>query len=213
MNSSVAFWPSAAFAEVRAVLTTIPSCAVIVQPAWSFGIPSTSTRHMRQAPTARPEPRLVAEDRDLDPGRERRLDEARALRHLDLAPSIVTRDELGARAHDAVSLRRGSASVCACWSTGREEAASSDDSPPNGQPPWSMCAWNSSRNLSRSSRPASRPRRRAGTGTCRGSGRRRRAAGRARPASRVPSSIARRICTIQRVPSRHGVHLPHDSCM
>ena len=31
-------------------------------------------------------------------------------------------------------------------------------------------------------------------------------------AARGPSSIARRICTIQRVPSRHGVHLPHDSC-
>ena len=28
-----------------------------------------------------------------------------------------------------------------------------------------------------------------------------------------PASILWRICTIQRVPSRHGVHLPHDSCM
>ena len=54
MNSSVAFWPSAAFSEVRAVFTTIPSCAVSVQPAWSFGIPSTSMRHMRQAPTGGP---------------------------------------------------------------------------------------------------------------------------------------------------------------
>ncbi len=54
MNSSVPCWPSAAFSDVAAVFTTIPSCAVIVQPAWSFGIPSTSTRHMRQAPTAGP---------------------------------------------------------------------------------------------------------------------------------------------------------------
>jgi hypothetical protein len=54
MNSSVAFWPCAALAEVCAVFTTIPSCAVSVQPAWSFGIPSTSTRHMRHAPTGGP---------------------------------------------------------------------------------------------------------------------------------------------------------------
>jgi hypothetical protein len=54
MNSSVAFWPSAAFAEVWAVWILSPSCAVIVQPVWSFGMPSTSTRHMRQAPTAGP---------------------------------------------------------------------------------------------------------------------------------------------------------------
>jgi hypothetical protein len=29
----------------------------------------------------------------------------------------------------------------------------------------------------------------------------------------VPASIDSRICTIQRVPTRHGVHLPHDSCI
>ena len=38
----------------RGACTTMPSCAVSVQPAWSFGIPSTSTRHMRQAPTGGP---------------------------------------------------------------------------------------------------------------------------------------------------------------
>ena len=54
MNSSVEFWPTAAFCEEAAVFTTSPSWADIVQPAWSFGIPSTSTRHMRQAPTAAP---------------------------------------------------------------------------------------------------------------------------------------------------------------
>ncbi len=54
MNSSVASCPSAAFAEVCAVRTAIPSWAVSVQAAWSFGIPSISQRHMRQAPTAGP---------------------------------------------------------------------------------------------------------------------------------------------------------------
>ena len=49
-----AFCPSAARSDVAAVRTTIPSCAVSVQPAWSFGSPSTSTKHMRQAPTAGP---------------------------------------------------------------------------------------------------------------------------------------------------------------
>ena len=42
------------FSEVCAVRTAIPSCAVSVQPAWSFGIPSISTRHMRHAPIAGP---------------------------------------------------------------------------------------------------------------------------------------------------------------
>ena len=54
MNSSVAFCPSAALSDVRAVRTTIPSAAVSVQAAWSFGTPSISTRHMRQAPTGAP---------------------------------------------------------------------------------------------------------------------------------------------------------------
>ena len=85
MNSSVASWPSAAFAEVAAVRTTIPSVAVSVQPACSFGIPSISTRHMRQAPMGGAEPGLVAEHGDLDPGRERRLDEPAVRRHLDRA--------------------------------------------------------------------------------------------------------------------------------
>ena len=54
MNSSTACWPSAAFALVCAVRSSRPSCAVSVHAAWSFGIPSTSQRHMRQAPTAGP---------------------------------------------------------------------------------------------------------------------------------------------------------------
>ena len=54
MNSSVEFCPSAALADVRAVRTTMPSCAVSVQPAWSFGMPSISTRHMRHAPIGSP---------------------------------------------------------------------------------------------------------------------------------------------------------------
>ena len=76
MNSSVAFWPLGAFSEVRAVFTTMPSVAVVVQAAWSFGIPSISTRHMRQAPMRLAEPRLVTEHGNLDAGGERRLDEA-----------------------------------------------------------------------------------------------------------------------------------------
>ena len=32
----------------------MPSVAVIVQPACSFGMPSISTRHMRQAPMGAP---------------------------------------------------------------------------------------------------------------------------------------------------------------
>ena len=43
----------------------------------------------------RPEPRLVTEDRDLDPGRRGRLDEPGALRHLDLAVVDHDLDELG----------------------------------------------------------------------------------------------------------------------
>jgi hypothetical protein len=54
MNSSVPCWPSAARGDVAAVRTIIPSCAVRVQPAWSFGSPSISTRHMRHAPTGGP---------------------------------------------------------------------------------------------------------------------------------------------------------------
>ena len=54
MNSSVELWPSAASFEVCAVFTTMPSVAVSVQPACSLGMPSTSTRHMRHAPTGAP---------------------------------------------------------------------------------------------------------------------------------------------------------------
>ncbi len=54
MNSSVPFCPTDAFSDVRAVLTTIPSDAVVVHAVWSFGIPSISTRHMRHAPMPSP---------------------------------------------------------------------------------------------------------------------------------------------------------------
>ena len=54
MNSRIAFWPSEAFSLVAAVLRTSPSVAVSVQAAWSFGSPSTSQRHIRQAPTGGP---------------------------------------------------------------------------------------------------------------------------------------------------------------
>jgi hypothetical protein len=48
-NSIVAFWASFVFAEP--VLTTMPSLIGVVQAAWIFGIPSTSTRHIRHWPT------------------------------------------------------------------------------------------------------------------------------------------------------------------
>ena len=54
MNSSTACWPSAALALVCAVRSAMPSWAVSVHAAWSFGMPSTSQRHMRQAPTGAP---------------------------------------------------------------------------------------------------------------------------------------------------------------
>ena len=51
----------------------------------------------------RPEPRLVTEDGDLDPGRERGLDHPGALGDGDLAPVDRDRDELG-RAHAGTSI-------------------------------------------------------------------------------------------------------------
>ncbi len=54
MNSSVASWPSAAFADVALVEITMPGATVSVHAACSFGTPSISTRHMRQAPTGGP---------------------------------------------------------------------------------------------------------------------------------------------------------------
>src|SRR5262249_17848821 len=64
----------------------------------------------------RPEPRFVAEDRNLDPGVERRLDEPDSLRHLDLDVVDGDRDELGlvaVRAH-AVTTANGF-STTAWW--------------------------------------------------------------------------------------------------
>ena len=36
------------------VWTTMPSLTAVEQAVWSLGIPSISTRHMRQAPTGAP---------------------------------------------------------------------------------------------------------------------------------------------------------------
>jgi hypothetical protein len=55
MNSSVAFWASAATADVSAVRTSIPSAACSVHAACGFGGPGViSHRHMRHAPTGAP---------------------------------------------------------------------------------------------------------------------------------------------------------------
>ena len=44
----------ASFTRAVCVCTTIPSFTAMEQPVWSLGMPSTSTRHMRHAPTGWP---------------------------------------------------------------------------------------------------------------------------------------------------------------
>ena len=51
-NSTIAF--CAFFTRSDWVITTIPSLTGVEHAVWSFGIPSTSTRHIRQAPTGFP---------------------------------------------------------------------------------------------------------------------------------------------------------------
>ena len=51
-NSTTARWASCT--RSVCVCTTIPSLTGVEQPVCSFGIPSISTRHMRQAPTGWP---------------------------------------------------------------------------------------------------------------------------------------------------------------
>ena len=51
-NSTTAFW--ACFTRSVWVWTTIPSLTGVEQEVWSFGMPSTSTMHMRHAPTGAP---------------------------------------------------------------------------------------------------------------------------------------------------------------
>src|SRR6188508_2173154 len=94
-------------------------------------------------PDRRPDARLVAEDRDLDPRGERGLDEPEALGHLHLAAVDRDGDELR-RAHAGTS----ATGEWVCWSDGAT-IPSTDDSPPNGQPPCSTWATNSSCHLSK----------------------------------------------------------------
>ncbi len=51
-NSTTAFCASCT--RLVCVWTTMPSLTGVEQPVWSLGMPSTSTRHMRQAPTGWP---------------------------------------------------------------------------------------------------------------------------------------------------------------
>ena len=90
----------------------------------------------------RAEPGLVAEHGDLDPGRLRGLDEAGALRHLNLP--LVDRD--GHRVRDDLAHGTSTAGTRACIATGARTWWSGELSP-NGQLPRSMCAMNSSRNF------------------------------------------------------------------
>src|SRR4029079_14052956 len=131
MNSSVPCWPSAARFDVAAVRTTMPSCAVSVQPAWSFGSPSTSTRHIRPAPARGADPWLVTEDGDLDPRRLSRLHEPGALRDLDLAVVDREPDEV---AHATTSSGRwiSCGPTCASWTSAGGTMPASDDAPRQG---------------------------------------------------------------------------------
>ena len=90
MNSSVAFWPSAAFSDVAAVSHDHP----VLGGERAAGLELRQPLDLDEAHPAGadggPEPGLVAEDGDLDAGRRGRLDEAGSLRHLDLA--VVDRD-------------------------------------------------------------------------------------------------------------------------
>ena len=147
-------------------------------------MPSTSTRHMRQAPTGGAEPRLVAEDGDLDPGAS-----AVSTRPVPSATwtsrsSTTTRDELGALTRAPRRL-----AVCACWSTGARTLVERRVAAERAAAVVDVRGGTRRGTCRRSSRPASPPRRRAGRGTCRGCGRRRRAAGRGRRARACPSSI------------------------
>jgi hypothetical protein len=51
-NSTTAF--CACFTRSEVVFTTMPSRTAVEQEVWSFGMPSISTRHIRQAPTGWP---------------------------------------------------------------------------------------------------------------------------------------------------------------
>ena len=51
-NSTIAFWACLTLSEV--VTTTIPSWTGVEHEVCSFGMPSTSTMHMRHAPTGAP---------------------------------------------------------------------------------------------------------------------------------------------------------------
>ena len=51
-NSTTAFW--ACFTRSEVVTTTMPSRTGVEHEVCSFGMPSISTRHMRQAPTGCP---------------------------------------------------------------------------------------------------------------------------------------------------------------
>ena len=181
MNSSVAFWPSAACRARRGG----PHAQAVLGGQRAAGLELRHPLDLDQAHAARadsrPEAGLVAEDRDLDPGGGGGLDQAGALRHGHRAAVDSEADELG-----ALTPARSTVGWCVCWSTGRD-TPSSDDSPPKRAAAVVDVRLELVAELRRrSSRSASRPRRRAGRGTCRGCGRRRRAAGRARDCSASP---------------------------
>ena len=123
MNSSVAFCASAASAEVQRRLDDHPVRGGERAGGLRLRRPGRDLAEAHAAGAdGRPEPGLVAEDRDLDPGRERRLDEPGALRHRDLDAVDRQRDELGAGS----CVRLDQRAACACWATGARTPSSGE---------------------------------------------------------------------------------------
>jgi hypothetical protein len=135
MNSSVASWPSAAFADVALVLMTMPSRHGQRAAGLELGHPLDLDEAHAARADRRTEPRLVAEDGISipAPARPRR---GPCPWHLDLAVVDVTRRAQTWRSSVVLVHRR------------RREDPLERRLAVEGQRPRSMCAWNSSRNLS-----------------------------------------------------------------
>ena len=186
------------------VLTDSPSLRGVVQAAWILGIPSISTRHIRHWPTT--ESRGWKQKWGISmPASLAASIRLTSFGHLD-RPAVEEHGEgvlLGSRgrrlrrggAHAVTSPRRGRARAReAAVSVRRGAGTRPGTSPPRRAPArsrrrrrrrWSCrcpSCWRSRSSRSRSSR---------------------------RPS---PASMRRRILWSQGVPSRQGVHWPHDSC-
>ena len=145
MNSSVAFWPSAAMLRGARGLDDHPvlrgqrAGGLRLRRAGLDLARGTCGRRRPAARAAARSRRRGSRSRPRAPPRRGRCPSAPATSR----SSIVS---VTSSAHARTSSRRASGE----WRVHLRSGArmpSSDDSPPNGQPPWSMCATNSSRNL------------------------------------------------------------------